>query len=34
MMRAAEEWSATPELSDDMTVIVARFSPGTQEART
>jgi sigma-B regulation protein RsbU (phosphoserine phosphatase) len=32
MMRAAEEWSGTPEQADDMTVIVARF-PATQEPK-
>jgi sigma-B regulation protein RsbU (phosphoserine phosphatase) len=30
MMRAAEEWSGSPEQVDDMTVIVARF-PATRE---
>jgi sigma-B regulation protein RsbU (phosphoserine phosphatase) len=32
MMRAAEEWSGSPEQADDMTVIVARFPP-TPEPR-
>ncbi len=32
LMRAAEEWSGTPEQADDMTVIVIRFS-GTSEER-
>jgi sigma-B regulation protein RsbU (phosphoserine phosphatase) len=32
MMRAAEEWSGSPEQADDMTVIVARF-PATQEPK-
>lgn len=31
MMRAAEEWSNSPEQADDMTVIVARFSNVPQE---
>jgi len=31
VMRAAEEWSGTPEIADDMTVIVARFSAGSRE---
>jgi phosphoserine phosphatase RsbU/P len=30
MMRAAEEWSSSPEQADDMTVVVARFA-ATQE---
>lgn len=30
LMRAAEEWSSSPEQADDMTVVVARFR-GTQE---
>jgi serine phosphatase RsbU (regulator of sigma subunit) len=32
MMRAAEEWSGSPEQADDMTVIVARF-PVPQEPK-
>ena len=31
MMRAAEEWSGSPEQADDMTVIVSRFSALSQE---
>lgn len=31
MMQAAQEWSGSPEQADDMTVIVARFSPSLQE---
>jgi|HubBroStandDraft_6_1064221.scaffolds.fasta_scaffold24136_2 sigma-B regulation protein RsbU (phosphoserine phosphatase) len=31
MMRAAEEWSGSPEQADDMTVIVMRFSSGGSE---
>jgi phosphoserine phosphatase RsbU/P len=34
MMRAAEEWSASPEQPDDMTVVVARLSHATQETHT
>ncbi len=30
LMRAAEEWSSSPEQADDMTVVVARFR-ATQE---
>jgi sigma-B regulation protein RsbU (phosphoserine phosphatase) len=33
MMRAAEEWSGSPEQADDMTVIVMRFSRLPQENR-
>ncbi len=33
VMRAAEEWSGTPEIADDMTVIVARFTANSQEPR-
>jgi sigma-B regulation protein RsbU (phosphoserine phosphatase) len=33
MMRAAEEWSGSPEQADDMTVIVMRFSGTTEEGR-
>ena len=32
MMRAAEEWSGSPEQADDMTVVLARFTPTSQEA--
>ncbi len=31
MMKAAEEWSGSPEQADDMTVIVMRFSPSAAE---
>lgn len=31
MMRAAEEWSGSPEQADDMTVIVSRFSAVAKE---
>ena len=31
MMRAAEQWSGSPEQADDMTVIVSRFSASTKE---
>jgi serine phosphatase RsbU (regulator of sigma subunit) len=31
MMRAAEEWSGSPEQADDMTVIVMRFSGDSGE---
>jgi sigma-B regulation protein RsbU (phosphoserine phosphatase) len=31
MMRAAEEWSGSPEQADDMTVIVSRFSAISKE---
>lgn len=30
LMRAAEEWSGSPEQADDMTVVVARFSAGQE----
>ena len=33
MMRAAEEWSSSPEQADDMTVIVMRFSGASEEKR-
>jgi phosphoserine phosphatase RsbU/P len=33
MMRAAEEWSGSPEQADDMTVIVSRFSETSKESR-
>jgi hypothetical protein len=33
MMRAAEEWSSSPEQADDMTVIVMRFSATSEEKR-
>jgi sigma-B regulation protein RsbU (phosphoserine phosphatase) len=33
MMRAAEEWSGSPEQADDMTVIVMRFSGTSEEKR-
>ena len=33
MMRAAEEWSGSPEQADDMTVIVSRFSASTKESQ-
>jgi phosphoserine phosphatase RsbU/P len=33
MMRAAEEWSGSPEQADDMTVIVMRFSGTSGEKR-
>ncbi len=33
MMRAAEEWSGSPEQADDMTVIVSRFSASPKEPR-
>ncbi len=32
MMRAAEEWSGSPEQADDMTVIVSRFSAASKVA--
>lgn len=31
IVRAAEEWSGSPEQADDMTVIVARFSENSEE---
>jgi len=33
MMRAAEEWSGSPEQADDMTVIVMRFSGASHEEK-
>jgi hypothetical protein len=33
MMRAAEEWSGSPEQADDMTVIVMRFAGTSVEKR-
>ena len=33
LMRAAEEWSSSPEQADDMTVIVARLSTAAQAVR-
>ncbi|HEV7967980.1 MAG TPA: SpoIIE family protein phosphatase [Candidatus Acidoferrales bacterium] len=34
MVRAAEEWSGSPEQADDMTVIVMRFSGTSEEKRS
>ena len=31
LMHSAEEWSGSPEQTDDMTVIVSRFSTSTRE---
>jgi hypothetical protein len=32
-MKAADEWSGSPEQADDMTVIVMRFSRAAAERR-